>query len=150
MNTFELFRAVCWALIAHNERLAKLEEEDPRFADCPSFCSRPEQDMKRGCPDCPVTMLAGELEEEVEEEFQTIAERRGFGFGHVWKWSFRKLRADVDTIAALEAAHGDAGTNPRWTIRERILVSHLRALRSLHRRLEAKRLRDELKSGARD
>lgn len=128
-----------WALLAHNDRLADLEEEDPRFADCPSFCSRPEADMKRGCPDCPVQMMFAETEEEVAEEFANIAERRGFERSHRWPYSFRQLNADVDLISSLDAAQGGSGSNPKWTVRQKILVSHLRALRSLHNRIETKR-----------
>jgi hypothetical protein len=104
--------------------------------------------MSRGCPDCPVQLMAGELEEEVAEEFANIAERRGFDRSHAWRFSFRSLRADVDTIAALDASQGGKGNNPKWTIQQRTLVSHLRALRSLHSRIESRRRLEELKRRA--
>lgn len=91
--------------------------------------------------------MFGELEEEAREEFETIAERNGFERSHKWRWSFRSLKADVDTIATLDAGTPE-GANSRWTVRQRTLVSHLRALRSLFRRIEAKRRIDEIKAGA--
>lgn len=89
--------------------------------------------------------MFGELEEEVAEEFEAIRARRGFDPGHVFKWSFRQLNADVEIISSLDAAQGGEGTNPKWTVQQRTLVSHLRALRGLWRRLEAKRRLEELK-----
>lgn len=91
--------------------------------------------------------MFGELEEEAAEEFANVAERNGFERSHAWRWSFRTLKSDVDTIASLEAAHPE-GVNPLWTVQQRTLVSHLRALRSLFRRLEAKKRLDELKEHA--
>lgn len=91
--------------------------------------------------------MAVELEDEVREEFDQIAERNGFERGHAWRWSYRTLKAAVDLTSSLDAAHPE-GVNPRWTVQQRLLVSHLRALRSLFRRLEAKKLRDELKRNA--
>lgn len=92
--------------------------------------------------------MAAELEEEVEDELRELAERRGKGRGHAWRWSYRALKADVDLIASLDAAHGGEGTSGRWTVQERALVNQLRSLRSLFRRLAMKKTFDELKNRA--
>jgi hypothetical protein len=101
--------------------------------------------MSAGCPECPVQIMFAEVTEEAAEAFAEIAERRDWPS---LRWGFRQLNADVDVISALDAAQGGSGTNPKWTIQQRTLVSHLRALRSLYYRIETKRRLAEAKAAA--
>lgn len=127
---------MAWKLICHNHGLDKLAEDDPRFADCPLYCSQPFADRPRGCPDCTVTQMARELDEELDEEFQLAAERMGHNAGHKFPWSHKRIRADLAAVSSLDAVIGGSGISPSWTVRQRLLVGILREERAKFRAAE--------------
>jgi hypothetical protein len=79
-----------------------------------------------------------ELEEEFDEEALELAHRQGKPSGFVWPWSFKTLRGHVSVISATDSAHSE-GTSPRWTVRDRILVTQLRNLNALFHRQQMKK-----------
>lgn len=90
------------------------------------FCDRPEADPKRGCPDCLVTTLVGELKEDCEIAFADLAENRDRKKNHSWPWTFSKLQQDVSIVSNIDASVNGEGYNGEWTVRMKTLVSILR------------------------
>jgi hypothetical protein len=90
-----------------------------------------EADMKRGCPDCHVTILYNDFKSDLANEFAKLAERKGlaedgYGCDYVWPWSLNQLLKTVNGIASIDSRKNHKGADLRWTVPQRHLVMILR------------------------
>jgi hypothetical protein len=122
---------VAWKLTVHNDALCEL---DGSYDACPTNCTRPERDQKRGCPECAVSQMYEQTVEEVGEELEKLARDRGYPDGHKWKWSLDKLMQDVGTISSIDASVDGSGYRGEWPVNVKSMVMILREERASLRR----------------
>jgi len=132
-----------WKLTVHNDALLEL---DSSYDGCPAACTRPERDRRRGCPDCAVSEMYRQMEEEIGEEFDRLAADKGHGGGHRWPWTLGKILADVGTVAGIDASVDGKGYRGEWPVPVRRLVLVLREERASLRRSKEAELKRELES----
>lgn len=136
---------VAWKLTVHNDALADL---DSSYDGCPTACTRPEADMRRGCPDCEVNVLWNELLADIDEELDAFRKRKEMRRDAKLKWSVNKLISDVGVAGSMDARVNGEGYDENWTTPQRRLVSILREERYSLRKSKDKELLKELKAGA--
>jgi hypothetical protein len=107
--------------------------------------------MKRGCPECEVSILFHEFQEEVDDELAQLAERReycekGKGREYKWRWSRQKLVADVASISNLNARLDGKGYDSSWTVLVQRLVIILRQEQNLQERISREDRERELEA----
>jgi len=90
--------------------------------------------MRRGCPECLVSTMYHELLEEIGEEMDLLRERYELHTEYKWRWTAKKLIADVGTVGAMDARVNGEGYDGDWTVLQRKLVVILREERYSLRR----------------
>lgn len=75
-----------------------------------------------------------QTQEEVSDEFEKLADDRGYRKGHRWPWSMEKMMQDVGTIASIDASVDGRGFMGSWPVSVKTLVSILRDERASLRR----------------
>lgn len=128
MNTFEKFKIIAWRAVYYHRRLTKLS---PDYARCPSWCGLNRRKDRRWCDSCPVQLAFDQFKQECVD----LADERGFDF-ESGAWTFEVLFGHLALVSELEAAHGETGYKPWWTIRTVRLVDAVRAERSRARRAD--------------
>lgn len=107
---------------------------DPSYDGCPTSCTRPERDQRRGCPDCEVTRLYEECLEDLRAAMADAAEEKGLPRWYRWPWTLQKILQDVGAVGAMDARVNGEGYDGGWTVPQRRLVSILREERASLRR----------------
>lgn len=108
--------------------------------------------MLRGCPECEVSILHREFEDEVEEELRELAVARKKcrdGEEYRWRWSRVKLVQDVAHISNLNSSLDGKGYDPNWPITVKRLIVILREELESFRRVEEKNTQAELDAAMR-
>lgn len=93
--------------------------------------------MVRGCPECEVSRLHQDFEEELDDELQLLAEKKELttvGIPYTWKWSRKKLISDVAFISNADTSIDGKGYDKNWTVPMKNLVVILREEKASHRR----------------
>jgi hypothetical protein len=141
------FRIVARYAIAFQKEIAEL---GPGYYDCPSNCTRPNADMRRGCPTCEYTIREILFKEDARAHIlEGLPD-----FKYLRQWPLEALYADVAHIASVSAEAGK-GYRRSWTVLTRRLVDIYRDEASRYRRaenwgmwVEMKELRGEVRAAA--
>lgn len=118
-------------------------------------CRGPDADVLRGCPECEVTLLYKEFEEELLDEMGRLAEDQklcppGRGRDYKWRWSKEKLIRDVGSITSMDIRVDGKGYDENWTVPVKNLVSILRQEQALQDRIDMDEAKQEAQNARRD
>jgi hypothetical protein len=87
--------------------------------------------------------MFAELLEEIREEMEELRKRYELHIEYKWRWSIKKLMADVGTVGAMDARVNGEGYDGNWTVLQRKLVSILREERYTLRRAKEYELKQK-------